>query len=159
MLSQIYLCKYSIHSGASAQSWCFVKLFWHVPLTIGLILQLLCSLIGKHHDWADTPECGCYQLERQIRGNGKFEYFSEHCLGFSWDVELIHSHCIRPKKFYGPQKIGRFNVDPTNTSNHSLSFPFLPSKLPRVDYDDDDGRRSLASTGRPMPRCIFFPWL
>ena len=54
-----------IHSGASAQSWWFVKHFWHVPMAIGLILQLLCSPIGnwnfrtkaKHHDCADAPEC------------------------------------------------------------------------------------------------------
>ena len=35
-----------VHSGASAQSWCFVKQFWNVPLAIGRIQQLLCSPIG-----------------------------------------------------------------------------------------------------------------
>ena len=54
-----------IHSGASAQLWYFVTQFWHIPPTVGLILQLLCSPLGnrnfckvtKHHDWADAPEC------------------------------------------------------------------------------------------------------
>ena len=49
----------------SAQSWCFVYNFWHVPPAVGLILQLLPNWqteifkenITKHHDWADAPKC------------------------------------------------------------------------------------------------------
>ena len=35
-----------VHSGASAQSWCFVMHFLNVPPAIGQILQRLCSPIG-----------------------------------------------------------------------------------------------------------------
>ena len=38
-----------VHSGISAQSWCFVKHFWFVPPAVGLKLQLLCSPIGNQN--------------------------------------------------------------------------------------------------------------
>ena len=47
---------------------CFVKHFLHIPLAVGLILQLVCSPtstyqelltenITKHHDWGDETHC------------------------------------------------------------------------------------------------------
>ena len=36
---------WGVHCGASTESWCFVKHFWHVPPAVGLILQILCRPI------------------------------------------------------------------------------------------------------------------
>ena len=62
-----------------------------------------------------------------------------------WSIELFHqSHFIRPLQFYGPQKnraappshlaLEILNADPTNASNHSLSFPSPPSLLPSPNF-------------------------
>ena len=37
----------NVHRASSSQSQYFVKHFWHVPLTVGLLLQLLCSPTGN----------------------------------------------------------------------------------------------------------------
>ena len=47
-LQQIPFC-HPVHCVSTLQSWCFVKHFSHVPLAVGLILQLLCSPIGNRN--------------------------------------------------------------------------------------------------------------
>ena len=55
-----------LHSGASVQTWCFVKHFWHVQLAVVLILVIVLpnwwpelpkENKTKNLNWADTPEC------------------------------------------------------------------------------------------------------
>ena len=80
-----------IHSGASVQLWCFVKHFWHVPLAIGLILQLLCSPIGNQNfrkktkqniTTEQTPHSVyiCVRVEESLLASKLIKVLRKYCL-------------------------------------------------------------------------------
>ena len=95
-LSHIFFGQQSIHCGASTQSWYFVEHFWHVPLAVELILQLLCSPIGKrnfrkkkktqHLDWVDASLILGEIIAPIVQGHRAISIW----LALFWSVAVVH---------------------------------------------------------------------